>query len=121
MIFRHITPHFLSALTPLTAADFPLVPRSNLVLTTNEVKRFWIDRLGAMPRMESAGKSRETEVADEIRAGHHDTAARLVCLNHNIEAWTRLGDMAKAQESQRKLLRLRQRLAEPSRKAEGAL
>ncbi len=127
MIFRRITPHFLSALTPLTAADFPLVPRSDRVLTVNEVKRFWIDRLGTRSseapqrRMESADKSRETEVADEIRSGHHDVAARLVCLSHNIEAWTRLGNMEKAQESRRKLLRLRQCLAKSSRKVEGAL
>lgn len=110
MIFRRLTPHFLSALTPLTAADFPLVPRSSRILTVPGVKRFWIDRLGGMPS-HGAGASRAGKVTDEIRSGRHDVAARLVCLSHNVEAWARQGNMEQAEKTQRRLLSLRRRLA----------
>src|SRR6187401_2004587 len=102
MIFPRVVPLFLSALSPLTAADFPMVPATDRVLTVSEVKTFWVNRLRTQPLPPKTTRlypekivARRAEIArrqsltDQIRAGQHDLAARLVCLSHNVEAWTR--------------------------------
>lgn len=124
MIFRRVVPLFLSALSPLTAADFPVVPRSERLLTEADVKDFWIDRLQSMPPLpdrmaaspdaeiaEKAEIARRDGLIEEIREGRHDVAARLVCLSHNVEAWSRQGNAGEAEKAEAGLLRLRERLA----------
>lgn len=109
MIFPKVSPLFLSALAPLVAADFPVVPRSSEVLTTAGIKAWWLQRLGC------AVAPHRRRLVEEIRAGRHDTAARLVCLSHNVDAWTRLGCPDKAAAAESKLVRLRERIARPRR------
>lgn len=123
MIFRRVVPLFLSALSPLAAANFPVVPRSERVLSEEDVKDFWITRLRSMPfpppaSGELEGESeRERELARrkaltrEIREGLHDVAARLVSLSHNVEVWSRRGDEHAAARTEATLVRLRERLA----------
>ena len=48
---------------------------------------------------------------EQIRSGQHDLAARLVCLSHNVEAWTRQGNDAKSDECETRLIRLREHVA----------
>lgn len=121
MIFRRIAPLFLSALSPLAAANFPVVPRSERVLSEEDVKDFWITRLRSMPFPppepgELEGESerelaRRKALTQEIREGLHDVAARLVSLNHNVEAWIRRGNLDEAARTEERLVRLRERLA----------
>jgi hypothetical protein len=124
MIFSRIAPLFLSALAPLSAADFPVVPLSDRVLTVEQVKTFWVKRLRsqalppqATPYHPERNPVRRTEIqrrrglTEEIRAGHHDLAARLVCLSHNVEAWSRLGDEPKSDAAEQRLIRLREHVA----------
>ncbi|WP_035606291.1 hypothetical protein [Haloferula sp. BvORR071] len=124
MIFHRVIPLFLSALAPLTAAEFPNVPGSDRVLTTMEVKNFWVNHLHNQPlapeptrlhpekaEARSHEITRRRELIKAIRAGQHDLAARLVCLSHNVEAWTRQGDTGKAHESERQLLLVREHVA----------
>lgn len=124
MIFHRVIPLFLSALAPLTAADFPTVPASDRVLSTLEVKDFWVSRLSSQalvpkptrlyPEKEQVRQreiARRQNLIEAIRAGHHDLAARLVCLSHNVEAWTRLGEDSRAYEAERQLLMVREHVA----------
>jgi hypothetical protein len=124
MIFSRMVPLFLAALAPLSAADFPLVPPSDRVLTVEQVKTFWVNRLRSQALPQKAtllhpekNSTRSTEIQrrlglmEEIRAGHHDLAARLVCLSHNVEAWSRLGDETKSDASEQRLIRLREHVA----------
>jgi hypothetical protein len=120
MIFHRVIPLFLSALAPLTAANFPNVPRSDRVLTTSGVKNFWVNHLRDQPptrlhpEMEEAREreiARRSDLIAAIRGGQHDLAARLVCLSHNVEAWTRLGNDSKAYEAERQLLTVREHVA----------
>ena len=124
MIFHRVIPLFLSALAPLTAAEFPCVPGSDRVLSTLEVKNFWVNHLQNQPLASKPTRlhpeqeeSRQREISrrqgliQAIRSGQHDIAARLVCLSHNVEAWTRQGDEAKAFEAERQLLLVREHVA----------
>lgn len=123
MIFHRVIPLFLSALAPLTAADFPRVPPSDRVLSTMEVKDFWVNHLSSQPLAPPTRLHPETEEARQreierrdsliaaIRNGQHDLAARLVSLSHNVEAWTRLGEDNKAYEAERQLLAVREHVA----------
>jgi hypothetical protein len=106
MIFHRSIPMFLSALGPLTAASFPMVPASAQVLTVAGVKGYWLQSLERQ-RVRQKGDA----LPDEIRAGRHDLAAQLVCLSHNVEAWARQGEEAKAREAAEELLALRQQVA----------
>jgi hypothetical protein len=100
------------------------VPPSACVLTTLEVKDFWVSHLHKQPLAPEATRlhpeqeeARQREIArrqnliEAIRAGQHDLAARLVCLSHNVEAWTRLGEDSKAYEAERQLLTVREHVA----------
>lgn len=124
MIFHRVIPLFLSALSPLTAAEFPVVPASNRILTTTEVTNFWINSLKKQPlppeptrlypKKAEARKriiAKRKGLISQIRSGQHDIAARLVCLSHNVEAWNRLGDEAKANETETQLFKLREHIA----------
>lgn len=124
MIFSRIVPLFLAALAPLSAADFPLVPPSDRVLTVEQVKTFWVNRLRSEalppkatllhPETNAARRSeieRRRCLMEEIYAGQHDLAARLVCLSHNVEAWSRLGDETKSDATEQRLIRLREHVA----------
>jgi hypothetical protein len=124
MIFSRIAPLFLSALAPLSAAQFPLVPPSDRVLTVEQVKSYWVNRLRSQALPPKAtllhpekNTARRTEIQrrrllmEDIRAGQHDLAARLVCLNHNVEAWSRLGEEAKSDACEQRLIRLREHVA----------
>ncbi|MCW1887647.1 hypothetical protein OKA04_23115 [Luteolibacter flavescens] len=124
MIFSRIAPLFLAALAPLAAADFPVVRRSDRVLTVAQVKTFWVNRLRAQalptkatspdPENEDTRRveaHRRRVLMEEIRAGQHDLAARLVCLSHNVEAWSRLGDESKSEASEQRLIFLREHVA----------
>lgn len=124
MIFHRVIPLFLSALAPLTAADFPTVPPSDHILTTIEVKDFWVNHLRNQPLAprptrlypeKEAARLREiarrSGLIEAIRMGQHDLAARLVCLSHNVEAWTRRGEDTKAYEAERQLLTVREHVA----------
>lgn len=106
MIFHRSIPMFLSALGPLTAASFPLVPASAMVLTVAGVKGYWLQYLERQRVRQSCGA-----LPEEIREGRHDLAAQLVCLSHNVEAWARQGDEARARETAEELLKLRQEVA----------
>jgi len=124
MIFHRVIPLFLSALAPLTAAAFPMVPASDKVLTADGVKTFWVESLRSQPlppkstrlhpeknAARKASISRRRGLMKEIRAGQHDLAARLVCLSHNVEAWGRQGNDLKSYETELQLLRLREHVA----------
>ena len=124
MIFSRMAPLFLSALAPLAAADFPVVPPSDRVLTVAEVRTFWMNRIRTRPLPPKATRlypekeaSRRSEIArrvaliEEIRTGQHDLAARLVCLSHNLEAWSRRGDEEKSDAAEQRLIRLREHVA----------
>jgi len=124
MIFTRIAPLFLAALAPLSAAHFPLVPPSDRVLTVEQVKTFWVSRLRletlppkATPLHPEKDAARRAEIQrrrglmEEIRVGQHDLAARLVCLSHNVEAWSRLGDETKSDATEQRLIRLREHFA----------
>lgn len=124
VIFHRVIPLFLSALSPLMAADFPVVPASNRVLSVDEVKNFWIHSIKAEPlppkptRLypeKQAARARviaqRRSLIEEVRSGQHDLAARLVSLSHNVEAWTRLGDDRKSLEAEQRLLMLREHIA----------
>lgn len=106
MIFSRSIPLFLSALAPLTAACFPVVPASAQVLTSADVKGYWLQRLDRQRQRE------RRDLPAEITAGRHDLAAELVCLNHNVQAWVRQGNEAMAQETAEELLKLRKEVAE---------
>jgi hypothetical protein len=97
---------FLSALGPLTAASFPLVPASALVMTTAQVKGYWLQSL---ERQRS--RQQRDPLPEEIREGRHDLAAQLVCLSHNVEAWARQGNEEQARQAAADLLKLRQQVA----------
>ncbi|QJE94980.1 hypothetical protein [Luteolibacter luteus] len=105
MIFSRTIPLFLSALAPLTAASFPVVPPSAQVLTSADVKGFWLQRLERQ-------RQRECDLLAEIAEGRHDLAAELVCLSHNVKAFERQGNEEMARETAEKLLKLRQEVAE---------
>ncbi|MCW1926509.1 hypothetical protein OKA05_28415 [Luteolibacter arcticus] len=124
MIFSRLAPLFLAALAPLSAANFPVVPPSDRVLTVEQVKTFWVTRLRSQPlpakvtplhpernTARRAEIQRRRGLMEEIRAGHHDLAARLVCLSHNVDAWSRLGDEPKSDASEQRLIRLREHVA----------
>ncbi len=124
MIFHRVIPLFLSALAPLTAAHFPTLPPSDRVLSTTEVKNFWMDHLQSQPltppttllhpEKEEARQreiARRDDLITAIREGQHDLAARLVCLSHNVEAWNRRGDDSKSYEAERQLLAVREHVA----------
>jgi hypothetical protein len=106
MIFHRSIPMFLSALGPLTAASFPLVPASAMVLTVAEVKGYWLQSLE-----QQRVRQRSDGLPEEIRQGRHDLAARLVCLSHNVEAWARQGNEEQARQTADELLKLRQQVA----------
>lgn len=105
MIFSRSIPLFLSALAPLTAASFPVVPASARVLTSADVKGYWLQHLDRQ-------RQRQQELLAEIAEGRHDLAAELVCLSHNVQAFERQGNEAMAKETAEKLLRLRKEVAE---------
>ncbi|WP_193213269.1 hypothetical protein [Luteolibacter marinus] len=124
MIFHRVIPLFLSALSPLTAAEFPMVPASDRVLSVPEVRNFWIRSLKTQPlppkptRLypeKEAARQRMIQdrriLIEEVRSGRHDIAAKLVALSHNVEAWNRLRDDKKAEETERRLYRLREHVA----------
>jgi hypothetical protein len=124
MIFSRMAPLFLAALAPLSAADFPVIPPSDRVLTVQEVKSYWLNRLRAQPlppettrlhpekaAARRAEIRRRRALMEDIRAGHHDLAARLVCLSHNLEAWSRRGEDAKSDACEQRLIRLREHVA----------
>jgi len=124
MIFSRMAPLFLAALAPLSAAHFPVVPPSDSVLTVQQVKAFWVSRLRSQPLprkstplLPEKNAARRAEIQrrrglmEEIRAGQHDLAARLVCLSHNVEAWSRLGDETKSEAAEQRLIRLREHVA----------
>ena len=124
MIFSRIAPLFLAALAPLSAAHFPVVPPSDRVLTVEQVKTFWVSRLRTEtlppkatllhPEKDATRRSeiqRRQGLMEEIRAGQHDLAARLVCLSHNVEAWSRLGDEPNSDATEQRLIRLREHVA----------
>ena len=104
MIFSRSIPLFLSALAPLTAANFPVVPASAQVITSADVKGYWLQRLER--------QRQRRELLAEIVAGRHELAAELVCLNHNVQAWVRQGNEAMARKAAQKLLELRREVAE---------
>jgi hypothetical protein len=106
MLFSRSIPLFLSALAPLTAASFPVVPASAQLITAADVKGYWLQHLERQ-RQRASGN-----LPDEILAGRHDLAAELVCLNHNLQAWLRQGNEAMAHEAAEELLRLRREVAE---------
>jgi hypothetical protein len=106
MIFHRSIPMFLSALGPLTAASFPVVPASARVLTAAEVKGYWLQSLERQ-----RVRQRCDGLPGEILEGRHDLAAQLVCLSHNVEAWARLGDEERAREAAEQLLALRREVA----------
>ena len=83
-----------------------MVPASAQVLTVAGVKGYWLQSLERQ-RVRQKGDA----LPDEIRAGRHDLAAQLVCLSHNVEAWARQGEEAKAREAAEELLALRQQVA----------
>ncbi|MEK7951100.1 hypothetical protein [Luteolibacter soli] len=100
------------------------MPPSDRVLTVEQVKTFWVSRLRSEalpskstalhPEKDAARRSeihRRRGLMEEIRAGHHDLAARLVCLSHNVEAWSRLGDEPKSDAAEQRLIRLREHVA----------
>lgn len=124
MIFSRIAPLFLSALAPLAAADFPVLPPSDRVLSVEQVKTYWVNRLRSQPlppkatrlypEKEAARRAeiqRRRALMEAIRQGHHDLAARLVCLSHNVEAWSRLGNETRSAEVEQRLIRLREHVA----------
>lgn len=106
MIFHRSIPLFLSALAPLTAASFPLVPASARVMTVADVKSLWLQ---ALERQRSQRQRRD--LPSEIMAGDHDLAAQLVCLSHNVHAWESLGNREMAKQAEEELVSLRQEVA----------
>jgi hypothetical protein len=122
MLFSRIAPLFLASLAPLAAANLPVVPRSDRVLTVQQVKHFWSRSIRSQPlpsprlhpdhqAAHRAEVRRRQVLLERIRAGDHDIAARLVCLSHNVEAWSRLGEPEKSRAEEERLIRLREHLA----------
>ena len=107
MFFHRPIPLFLSALAPLTAAAFPVVPKSTQVMTVADVKGFWLRSLDRQRTNRQQG-----DLTEEIQEGRHDLAARLVCLNHNVGAWSQQGNETMSQQVADELLELRRRIAE---------
>jgi hypothetical protein len=106
MIFHRTIPLFLSALAPLTAASFPVVPASAQVLSAAEVKGYWVETL----ERQRCGDA-FSGLCREIAEGNHDLAAQLVSLNHNMEAWIRQGNAEMARQAAEELLSLRMEVA----------
>ncbi len=122
---RHLLLLFTAlGLLPLAASDFPAIPDSTRILSREEVKNFWVNHLrrrplpprpnGLHPERQRAWDQAIAQRRSRIRAirnGHHDTRAQLVRLEHNAEAWDRLGLPEQAKEVEARLYTLREHLA----------
>ncbi|BCX48483.1 hypothetical protein HAHE_23910 [Haloferula helveola] len=127
----------LIGLTPLARASgaLPEIPRSDRVLSLDEVKNYWINTLcraplpakgnGLHPEQQQRRVAAEQQILDrirQIREGKHDTAAQLARLAHNADAYDKLGDAAAAGETEARLFALREHLAKLAKlEAERAL
>lgn len=112
MICPRCIPLFLSALAPLTAAAFPMVPASARVLSPADVKAFWLRHLDRQRLQRGT-----SQLCDEIHEGIHDVAAALVSLNHNVQAWALQGNEAMSLQEAEALLKLRTEVAAMDRAA----
>ena len=115
---------FLALVTFGRAQSFPSIPASDRVLTTQEVKNFWINKTlrtpvppkptGLHPHAQARWSARLRErhsFVEAIRSGQFDTKARLTKLEHNIQAWQTRDNEEKARESERDLRELREHLS----------
>ncbi|MEP4076817.1 hypothetical protein [Haloferula sp.] len=121
-IFRFLS--LLLLVCSLHGAELPAIPESNRVLTSDEVKNYW---LNAIPKMELPAKGnglhpeqqakRERKIEQrktlmrEIKSGKYDVDAKLASLSHNVVAHTQLGETDKAKMSEERLYLLREHLS----------
>lgn len=109
----------------LRASDFlPSIPRSDRVITVQEVRNFWINRLlrlpiptkpsGLYPQEQAAWRSRlnaRKATLTAIESGHYGTEAKIAQLTHNAHAWRLRGNEKEAKNAEAELRRIELHLA----------
>lgn len=100
----------------LAARSLPAIPPSTRILTTEQVKNYWINSLqhqpvpskpsGLHPEQQSAWRRNLESLESLIRSvrnGERDTDAKLAQLRHNADAWHQLGNEPEAEAAETKL------------------
>jgi hypothetical protein len=121
-VLRFVT--FLLLACSLKAGNLPSVPPSDRVLSTEEVKNYW---LNAIPKKKLPPKANGLHPEDQahrerviqqrknlmqqVRQGVHDTDAKLATLAHNVDAHTKRGEDQKAKHAEERLFALREHLS----------
>jgi hypothetical protein len=108
----------LIALLPISclAEQFPNIPGSDRILTAGEVENYWFNTLRQRPiprKPSSLHPAKQATWEAELRArrqhlqsvlaGVHRDQASLAALEHNIEAYRRMGDATKLAATQSEL------------------
>lgn len=100
----------------LAAQSMPAIPPSTRILTTVQVKSYWVNSLqylpvpskplGLHPQQQSAWQRNLESINSLIRSvrnGDRDTDAKLAQLRHNADAWHQLGNEPEAEAAETKL------------------
>lgn len=109
----------------IAEAQFATIPESDRMLSTEEVKNFWIHQirkalLGSRPlglepekqkKWDALVAKRKGQIA-AIKRGSYDNEARLAQLRHNAEAWKRLGNLEKSRGANQQMMELEVHLAQ---------
>lgn len=102
----------------------PAIPPSGRILTTGDVKNYWLNTLqnqpvppkptGLHPERQAGWQrdldSRESMIRS-IRKGDRNIDAKVAELTHNAEAWRRQGNEKEAEAAETKLREIRRHLA----------
>ena len=108
----------------LYAAEPPKVPASDRILSSKEVKNYW---LNAIPKIKLPAKGnglhpeqqakRERVIQErkalmhQIKQGAHDVDAKLASLAHNVDAHIQRGEEKKSKLAEERLYTLREHLS----------
>ena len=106
-----LTLFFVAVLAIPGRADMPLIPNSARIITLEEVKNYWVNRLPVPTQPSRLMRDHHKlivhyhkeigerhRLVQAIRAGKHDEEAKIVMLEHNIYAYLLKHDDAKVAE-----------------------
>ena len=116
-----------------SAATFPEIPASQRILSQQEVKNYWVNKMPTPAEPSRLARSYKTLIVNyhkqvgerhrliqAIRAGKHDRLAKIVMLRHNIKAYTSMGKHAKAAALNNELIALETALAREAKERANA-
>ena len=92
-------------ISPARALSLPEIPDSLRILSTQEVKNYWVNKMPEPREPSRLAREYHTLIVEyhrevgerhrliqEIRAGRYDGYARIIMLRHNLQAYLLMGD-----------------------------